>query len=111
MQDLRGVIEKQFGEGVRVRQVSTNETIGTTATRVLGNNPKRVGFTIVNSSANNVYALAEPEVASDNGIFLGPNGGFVTYSYETEGDAVGEEFFCVASAGSTKLTIIQFEIV
>lgn len=75
-------IAKKYGGPVE--DLAVVESIGTTQSEVLRNNPERVFVLFVNLSANTMYVGYDDAVGSARGIVLAPNGG--TYQVDVEED-------------------------
>lgn len=77
-------------------------SVGTTSTRVLDNNPRRVAWLIVNISVNQGFANFDNGVSSSNGIILGAAGGSVAVEVNEDGETVGWEVYgvCTGAAGN-----------
>jgi hypothetical protein len=76
-------------------------TVGTTTTRVLDNNPRRVAWMMVNISVNQGFANFDNSVSSSNGIILGAGGGSVSVEVDEDGETPAWEVFgvCTGAAG------------
>lgn len=94
--------------GIRTRAVANRElaTIGTTVARILGNNPNRVGFTIINLGTNVVFVHFARDVSTTLGIRLGGAGAFVTLLYDEDFHLTGWEWFAVADAGAANNVLV-----
>ncbi|MFQ6006121.1 MAG: hypothetical protein ACE5OQ_11520 [Woeseia sp.] len=75
-------VEKKYG-GPTAELVAT-ESVGTTQSEILRNDPERVFVLIVNLSVNTVHIGYDAGVSSTNGIQLSSNGG--TYQTDVEED-------------------------
>lgn len=91
--------EKRFGYPTRA--VFRAVTVGTTSTRVLDNNPKRVAWLCVNISVNQGYANFDNAVSTSNGIILGAAGGSISVAVDEDGETTGWELYgiCTGAPG------------
>lgn len=107
---LRDLLSQQFK--VRTRSVENPETdtVGATATKVLGNNPNRVGWTLCNLSGNYVYISFDRDVTMNKGIKLTPNGGTASWLWNEGFESCGWPVYASSTAAS-KIYIITQEIV
>lgn len=87
---------QQFGGKVLAQEVRA--TVGVAVQSILPNNPERVGFIIVNTSAGTITLGLKRDVTSGSGIVLGPNGGFFRMSVLEDGGPTGWEIFGIGSA-------------
>lgn len=84
-------------------------TVGTTATQVLRNNPKRVAWLIVNRSANLMDLEFNPENVGSNAIPLKPDGGFASADIREDGELVLREVWMSAGAALSRIGVFEVE--
>lgn len=65
---------------------------------VLGANPKRLGFVILNLGGNNCWVAPRDTVADDYGIQLVPNGGSVSMVWDEEFSMVTLPWYVISVA-------------
>tara|TARA_S200002703_G_scaffold160053_1_gene176357 strand:+ start:1413 stop:1781 length:369 start_codon:yes stop_codon:yes gene_type:complete len=70
--------QREFGGIIAPSEVT--ETIGTSVSNVLGNDPERVSFFLMNLGASDIYLSTTPSPSSSNGIVLSANGGFIGFN-------------------------------
>lgn len=102
---------KRFGRPTRAIQNPLTDTVGTTPTLILHNNPDRFMWLVVNLSPNNVYLAFDPKVSSTRGILLTPSGGWVSMVIEDDGEAVVYEVWAVASAAPSAIYVVEMEAI
>ncbi len=73
-------------------------SIDTTRVEVLSNNPNRVAFQIINTSAIEIRISQNATLTSSIGFQLSPSGGVISMGYDEDGDSVGYTLFGVALA-------------
>lgn len=83
-------------------------TVDTTAVRLLRGDPDRLGFFVVNLSANNLFIGPFPNVSSARGILVSPNGGVVGFLWDEDFTLVGMEWSAVGSAAGTTLLTVEY---
>ena len=101
--DLRELIDSQFGVLTSYRINPVNATVAVNVTRILGINPNRLGFTIMNMGANDVYVSPVVTVAVGNGILLQPSGGGVSFIWNEDFNIVGLDFYAIADGGNSNI--------
>jgi len=85
------------------------DTVATTPTLILRNNPDRIFWLIVNLSANNGYIGWDTLVSSTRGLLVAANGGFVSASIEEDGELVIQEVYAVNLAAQGTYMIVEIE--
>jgi len=103
---LSEFLEREFGYALRSKDSAP--AVGTSATKIVNNNPDRLELIISNPTANIVYIALNSGVALARGILVPPDGGSVTFTAREDGDLVGREWWGIASATSN-LYIVEVE--
>ena len=85
------------------------DTVKTTATRILNNNPDRVEVLIVNLSDNRGHIGFDSKVGPTRGIPVEAQGGFVSMCIEEDGETVGYEIFARNQVAAGKWYILEVE--
>ena|SRR2546428_4494315 len=97
---------KKFGANVRPL---TRVAFLTAATsRILENSPRRVGWTIVNRSANDVSLDYAQPVDSTAALILAANGGSITSTVDEDGETTAWDLFAISPAGAVGVRVIEF---
>jgi len=107
---LARYVEKKFG--VKTRSVPNPLgaiDVSTTVTEIVHGNPDRLSITIVNLGANDVYIAFDREVATDRGILLTANGGFLSLIADEDMELVGYPIFGVTPAGTSRVYVHETE--
>jgi hypothetical protein len=107
MGKLADLLAANFGGpivGLVNREITT---AGVAATRVFRLDADRVGATIVNLSANKVYAAPFADVSATKGFLLGPNGGQLVLDYRDDFLTVGAEWYVRASKANSAIFAIE----
>jgi len=85
------------------------DTVLTTPTLILRNNPDRIFWLVVNLSANNGYLGWDTLVSSTRGLLVAANGGFVSASIEEDGELVIHEVYAANLAAQGTYMIVEIE--
>lgn len=91
-------------------KILSRETVGTVAASagtILQNNPERVAFLLVNTSAGSITLRLSQQVTSGAGIVLGPNGGFFRMSILEDGGPCGWEWFAIGSSAGLSYYVLE----
>jgi len=106
---VQAYVEKELGFPTRAIENPVTNTVGTTATLVLRNNPDRFQFLIVNLSTYDVYASFTKEVSASRGILIPSGGGYLIMHAREDGEAVTYEIWCIAIGGSAPIYVVVYE--
>ena len=98
---VRELIEQEFGVHTTERENPENQTVDATAVLLFRNNPRRLGFLVINLSANTLYIAPRPDVSSTLSIALQPNGGSITMVYKEDFTVPTREWYCIGSGVGT----------
>ena len=85
------------------------DTVGTTPTLILQNNPDRIFWLVVNLSNNNGYLGWDTKVSSTRGLFVAGNGGFVSANIEEDGERVIAEVWAINLNAAGTYMIVEIE--
>ena len=103
--NLHELIESNFGVKTSYDINPITGTALTTITKVLNINPNRLGFTIMNMGANDVYVSPSNAVAVGSGILLQPNGGGMSMLWNEDFNKVGYDWYAIADGANTDIYI------
>lgn len=101
--------EERLGFPTRPIINPITNTVNTTATQILNNNPDRIFWMIINQSANKGYIGWDTEVSSTKGIPIAPSGGYVSCTIEEDGELTIHEVYAVNENASGTYYIIEIE--
>jgi hypothetical protein len=104
---LAELVARDFGGPIDARYNREISVVGTTVLRVFRLDADRVGASIVNLSANKIYAGPFLNVSATRGILLGPNGGQLVLTYNEEFLTVGAEWYVLASKANSAIFTIE----
>jgi hypothetical protein len=99
---------KEFGFKTRAIENPIVSSVGTSAVKVLNNNPDRIGWLIVNMSVNTVYLAHSPDVGAAKGIILTAGGGSASSIVREDGEAVTYEVWTLASGATSAIYVIEY---
>lgn len=108
MPTARELVQGRFGAPVNPVVNRTTSSVGATAARLFIADPDRLGFLVVNLSANDLYLMTDPNVSTTRGIRLGPNGGNVSLVWFEDFEICAWEWFAIGSAAATTLLAIEY---
>lgn len=93
--------------GVSIVEYTNREVsqIPAVAGRILSPHAGRLGFLLVNLSANDVYIGPFPDVSASKGIFVSPNGGSVSINYLEDFTLGTKDWYGVSAIASNCLII------
>lgn len=81
--------------------------VGVAAIPVLLNHPDRLGFVMINLSANIVYISPLPTVLATAGIMLAANGGAVSMVWDEDFELVSHEWYGIATGAASAVFITE----
>lgn len=96
----------RFGGPTRVN--ITLRTIGTLASRLLDNNPRRVGWVAANRGTSDGAFSTDPGVLTTTGLPLQASGGAVSMQVDEDGEAVAWEWYAVTGAAAQSFVVFEF---
>lgn len=81
--------------------------IGITALLILANNPNRLGWIVVNLSANELYLGLTNAVDEHHGIRLNANGGIASMVWDEDFQMTGWAIWAIGSAINTYIYVLE----
>jgi len=84
--------------------------VGVAPVQVLRRNANRVGYVIVNLSANTIYMGFEADVNAARGILLDPAGGQVGLWIEEDGELAQKEVWLIADGAASVFYVNELEV-
>jgi len=99
--------EEKLGFKTKPRINPVTNTVDTTATKILLNNPDRIFWLVVNLSVNKGYIGWDSEVSSSKGIPIAANGGYVSTSIEEDGELVIHEVYALNETAAGTYYIVE----
>jgi len=100
---------KKHGFKSRLIENPVTDTVLTTATEILLNNPDRIFWLVVNLSNNNGYVGWSRNVSSTRGMLLAANGGYASASIEEDGELVIYPVFAINLVAQGTYLIVEVE--
>ena len=98
-------IEKVFGG--RFEENDSTISVGTSATKVVDNDPDALALTIVNIGANSVYLAPTNNPTSSKGIILDASGGSVSMVVRDDLLLPALEWYGIAPSGASNVYVIR----
>jgi len=106
--NLSELLDQQFKVKTRTEINKEGVTnVGTSVKKLLGNNPNRLAWIIINLSVNTLYVALTNDPSSSKGILIGANGGTATMLWNEDFEATGYEIWGIGSASNTYIYIIE----
>lgn len=109
---LKDLLEEQFKVRTRAVEDPRNVTvITTTAKMILGNNPNRLGFTIVNTGTKKCAIALTNAVTLLKGLPLDAGGGHITMKWMEDFEMVGWAWWIISDVGGStaySLTVVEY---
>jgi len=99
--------EEKLGFPTRPIINPVTNSVATTATLVLQNNPDRIFWLVINLSSNKGYVGWDKDVASTRGIPIAANGGYVSCSVEEDGELVIYPVWAINDTASGTYYIVE----
>jgi len=100
---------KKLGFKTRLIVNPVTDTVGTTPTEILRNNPDRIFWLVVNLSVNDGYVGWDRQVSSTRGLLAAANGGYVSASAEEDGELVIYPVYAINLVASGTYMIVEVE--
>ena len=109
---LAELLELRYGVRTTTRDNPTGNTAFVAAVQpILGANPKRLGFVVVNMGANNFFMAPRDRVADDYGILLVPNGGSCAMRWNVDFEMVTLPYYGISvAAPGTDIFVMEVMI-
>jgi hypothetical protein len=84
-------------------QIDRIQTVGTTPTRILDQNPNRLQIVFVNPTSNDVFIDTSAEVALGDGFSIPAGNGSIVFNIDQDGDVPTSEWYAVADTAGTDI--------
>ena len=97
-------IAKRWGSRVRLLP-RASIAIGTTATRIVANNPRRMQVMMVNVGSSPVYIGFDAAVSTSADIPLSGGGGSLTLLIDEDGELTTYDVYGIAAAGGNNVLV------
>jgi len=103
-------VAKRWGRAVRTVPAAT-VSVGTTATQLCKNNPRRFQLMVINLSNAAAYELFNNQVSATNGFIIAALGGSITYEAAEDGELVTYDHWAVNPGGPLPLIVVEVETI
>ena len=104
---LNDLLKNALGVNSHPGPESGTQSITAVVSKILSNNPNRVGLTFSNLSPNTIFLWIENTVGVGQGIFLSANGGTVGFDWRVDMTLISNDWYAVAPAGASNLSILE----
>jgi len=104
---LHDLLQERFRVKTRAIENPVVSAVGTTATRIFNNNPRRLGWLAVNLSANTIYVALSSDVSPTKGIRLDANGGWASMIWDEDFHATGWAIWAIATGANSSLYTLE----
>lgn len=101
------LIEKRYGIKTRTQANPLVVAVQTAITKILPNNPNRLGWMAINLSGENIFLAFDVGVTQIRGILLTPNGGSMSSLYEEDFEATCWNVYGVSTAGPSEIFVVE----
>jgi hypothetical protein len=104
---LHQIIDRLFG--IRTHSRETETVSGTTGVtvQIAGNDPKRVSIVILNLSGNAIWISPNNRTSITRGIYLAPNGGSMSLTWDRDFELCCSEWHAISAAGGDVLYVLE----
>ena len=85
----------------------TSQTVGTSPSRIVTNNPRRVYYVLSNLSSSDVYLAFTSSVSTTSGLKLVAGTGIAEVNASDHGEEVVSEVWAVSSATSQTVMVLE----
>lgn len=104
---LSDMIQELFAVKTRPEHRTVNVDFNQPTTLVAPNNPNRLSLIISNPSTRNIYVSFEQVFTAPHGIMLVPNGGFISFLWSEDFNAVGWAMYGIAQVAAADLEVME----
>jgi hypothetical protein len=96
--------------GIKTRLVPLQSfAVLTTASRIIRNNPRRFGLTVLNQGTGIVFLGWDASVSITNGLLLPPSGGSISLVVDEDAELITYDMWAIAAAAGNNLSIWETE--
>lgn len=107
---VQQLIAEKIGKNTTPKENPITSTVGTSATRILSNNPRRVAFVLINLGSYPIYLSPSNDPSTTKGIYIAESGGQISLNYENDFELTGGEFWAVADGGNSEIYVLSEEL-
>lgn len=104
---LSDAIDREFGVPTEPRVNPETGMVGTSIVKVLGNNPNRFSFVIVNLGTAAVFLAPDNAVATTRGIRLDASGGSFSANWRDDANLTGWDWYAIAEAAGQSVLVLE----
>ena len=85
----------------------TSQTVGTSPSRIVTNNPRRVYYVLSNLSSSDIYLAFTSSVSTTSGLKLVAGTGIAEVNASDHGEEVVSEVWAVSSAAAQTVMVLE----
>lgn len=104
---LKRLLEREYGIRTDMIVNPLVSVVGTIPVQILGNNPNRLAWTVINLSGNDLFLGFDMQVGPTKGIMISSGGGGVNWKWQEEFEAVGYAVWAVATAPNSPIYVLE----
>ena len=104
------LVDKLYGVKTYQNTSANNNTVQTTPTQIVSNDPGALQMTLINLGANDMYIWVDESVSSTKGILIAANGGSYEINFTTYMKMPTYSWWGVAPAGATAIAVLRESI-
>jgi len=104
---LSDLLKQRFGIQTRNVENPLVAAVGVAAIPILLNEPDRVGFIVINLSANVLYISPLPTVAAAAGIRIDANGGWRSFAWDEDFELCSHDWYGIATGAGSAIFITE----
>ena len=108
---LNDYLFKKLGVQTKANINPVVSSVGTSATKILNNNPDRLAWILINLGTEEIYVAFESDVSSNKGILVDKNGGFLVLTVDEDFHLVGYEVWAISPSTTNNIYIVEVEAV
>jgi hypothetical protein len=105
---LNDLVSKNFERAVVPFVNREISSIGVAAALALRADPDRLGFVLVNLSANTIHVGPFADVSSTKGIRLPSSGGAIIVDWHEDFEMVGMDWYAIADGAASALITVEY---
>jgi len=104
---LSDAIDREFGVPTEPRINPVTNSVGTSIVRILGNNPNRMSFSIVNLGTSAMFIAPDNGPSTSRGIRLDAGGGSFSANWRDDAHLTGWDWFAIAEAAAQSIFVLE----
>jgi len=103
---VHDIIERELAVKTMPVVNPVTDTVQTTVTQILRNDPNRLLWLLINLSGFTFYFGFDREVSAARGIPVSPNGGFAQLTWREDSALVAYDVYAISPSGAAKIYLV-----